>query len=86
MAAGIGFGFPHQEGRSVMAKQFVHAMTKEIYALRSDGLVQVTNPETGETGTFTSDGQYVDGDLDFAEMVMCQFVGRSYPADSPLAG
>jgi hypothetical protein len=70
-----------------MAKQFVHAATKDVYTLREDGLVDVKSAATGQTGVFTSDGEYVEGDLDYAEMVMCQFVGRSYPADHkpPLA-
>ena len=69
-----------------MTKQFTHAVTKDVYALREDGLVEVTSSTTGEKGIFTSDGEYVEGDLEFAEMVMCQFVGRSYPADSPPPG
>lgn len=66
-----------------MTKQFTHAVTKDVYALREDGLVEVTSSATGEKGVFTSEGEYVEGDLEFAEMVMCQFVGRSYPADNP---
>ncbi|MEU1955994.1 hypothetical protein [Nocardia rhamnosiphila] len=66
-----------------MTKQFTHAVTKDVYSLREDGLVEVTSATTGEKGVFTSDGEYVEGDLEFAEMVMCQFVGRSYPADNP---
>lgn len=70
-----------------MAKQFTHAATKDVYTLREDGLVEVKSAATGETGVFTSDGEYVEGNLEYAEMVMCQFVGRSYPADHrpPLA-
>jgi hypothetical protein len=68
-----------------MTKQFTHARTKDVYTLREDGLVEVRSSTTGETGLFTSDGEYVEGDLEYAEMVMCQFVGRSYPADQPPA-
>jgi hypothetical protein len=68
-----------------MAKQFTHAVSKDVYTLREDGLVEVRSASTGETGLFTSEGEYVEGDLEFAEMVMCQFVGRSYPADHPPA-
>lgn len=66
-----------------MAKQFTHAATKDVYTLREDGLVEVRSPSTGETGVFTSEGEYVEGDLEYAEIVMCQFVGRSYPLDNP---
>jgi len=66
-----------------MTKQFTHAVTKDVYTLREDGLVEVMSPATGQTGVFTSDGEYVEGELEYAEMVMCQFVGRSYPADKP---
>ena len=69
-----------------MTKQFTHAVTKDVYTLRDDGLVEVTSSTTGDTGVFTSEGEYVEGDLEFAEMVMCQFVGRSYPADNPPPG
>lgn len=66
-----------------MAKQFTHAATGDVYTLREDGLVEVRSAATGETGVFTVDGEYVEGALEYAEMVMCQFVGRSYPADNP---
>jgi len=68
------------------SKQFMHAVTRDMYTLREDGLVEVRTPD-GVTGVFTSDGEYVEGELEFAEMVMCQFVGGSYPADRkpPLA-
>lgn len=66
-----------------MPKQFTHAPTGDVYTLRPDGLVDVTSAATGQRGVFTPDGEYVDGELEFAEMVMCQFVGRSYPADNP---
>lgn len=66
-----------------MSKQFTHAVTKDVYKLRDDRLVEVTSSTTGERGIFTEDGEYVDGDLEFAEMVMCQFVGRAYPTDEP---
>jgi len=69
-----------------MAKQFTHAVTKDVYTLREDGLVGVRSAATGETGVFTSEGEYVEGDMHYAEMVMCQFVGRSYPADKPPPG
>lgn len=69
-----------------MTKQFTHAVTKDVYTLREDGLVEVTSSTTGDTGVFTSEGEYVEGDLEFAEMVMCQFVGKSYPADNPPPG
>jgi len=69
-----------------MPKQFRHAVTKDVYTLREDGLVEVTSSTTGETGVFTSEGEWVEGDLEYAEMVMCQFVGRSYPADNPPTG
>ena len=66
-----------------MAKQFTHAVARDVYTLREDGLVEVTSVATGETGVFTVGGEHVEGDLEYAEMVMCQFVGRSYPADNP---
>jgi len=66
-----------------MAKQFTHAATKDVYTLREDGLVEVTSAATGEKGVFTEAGEHVEGDLEFAEMVLCQFVARSYPADRP---
>ena len=76
-----------RRAEETMAKQFTHAATKDVYTLREDGLVEVKSAATGETGVFTADGEYVEGDLEYAEMVMCQFVGRSYPADHrpPLA-
>jgi hypothetical protein len=69
-----------------MSKQFTHAVTKDVYTLREDGLVEVASATTGEKGVFTSEGEYVEGELEFAEMVMCQFVGRSYPMDNPPPG
>ncbi|MGX7732507.1 transposase [Rhodococcus sp. 14C212] len=66
-----------------MAKQFTHAGTGDVYSLREDGRVEVKSAATGETGVFTSEGEYVEGELYYAEMVMCQFVGRSYPAENP---
>lgn len=69
-----------------MTKQFTHAVTKDVYTLREDGNVEVASSTTGQTGVFTSEGEHVEGELEFAEMVMCQFVARAYPADSPPPG
>jgi hypothetical protein len=69
-----------------MIKQFTHSVTKDVYTLREDGCVEVKSAANGTTGVFTADGEYVDGELEYAEATMCQFVGRSYPADNPPPG
>ncbi len=47
-----------------------HPLSGAVYEVRDDGLVEVTAPD-GTTGLFTSDGDWVSGELTHADPHLC---------------
>ena len=52
-----------------------HAYSGYIYQTMDDGMVQVEDPKTGQSGIFTPDAKWVSGDLTYADHHMVGHVG-----------
>ena len=59
-------------------KKAVDPLSKFEYSLAddTDGLVQVYDPATGQTGFFTTDNRYVSGDIKYANRQLVGWIGR----------
>jgi len=57
-------------------KQFVHPVTKQIYQLTEDGLVEVHDPATGQRGIFDEHARWISGELRYADVQATGWVGR----------
>lgn len=58
------------------AKSMVHPVTRQVYTLTADGLVEVYDPATGLRGVFDEQGRYRSGDLRHADYQLAGWVGR----------
>jgi len=58
------------------AKEVVHPLTKQVYRLTPEGLVEVYDPATGEKGLFDEHGRWLSGELRYADMQIAGWVGR----------
>ena len=61
---------------SAPLKQLVHPLTRHIYRLTEDGLVEVEDPIGGRTGVFDHECNWRSGDLRSADPQMVGWVGR----------
>ena len=61
---------------SVPLKQLVHPLTRHIYRLTEDGLVEVEDPADGRTGLFDHECRWQSGELRTADPHMVGWVGR----------
>ena len=59
-------------------KRFVQPTTGLAFTLQSDGTVAVEDPARQLSGVFTRAGEWVSGDLRYADEVMCEFVGGAF--------
>ncbi|MFI7701879.1 hypothetical protein [Nonomuraea sp. NPDC049480] len=59
-----------------MAKQFVHPVSKHVYSLTEEGLVEVRDPETGRLGLFDENARWISGELRYADVQATGWVGR----------
>ena len=59
-----------------MPKQFVHPVTKQVYQLTEDGLVEVYDPATGRRGIFDEHARWISGELRYADIQAAGWVGR----------
>lgn len=59
-----------------MAKEFVHPVSKYVYTLTEDGLVEVRDPETGLFGLFDENARWISGELRYADAQATGWVGR----------
>ncbi|WP_340375214.1 transposase [Streptomyces sp. SS7] len=59
-----------------MSKQVIHPLTGHVYRLTEDGLVEVTDPETGARGVFDFQARWQSGELRHADLQMAGWVGR----------
>jgi hypothetical protein len=60
----------------VTGKQVVHPLSKQVYRLTEDGLVEVSVPDTGQTGIFDHHGVWQSGELKNADIQLAGWVGR----------
>lgn len=51
-------------------------LTGQIYRLCDDGLVEVTDPETGQSGKFDQHGAWQSGALRYANAQLAGWMGR----------
>jgi hypothetical protein len=49
-----------------------HALSGAVYELTEDGTITVE--KDGKTGTFRSDGYYLEGDIKWADPHLCQWI------------
>ncbi|MGH9010324.1 MAG: transposase, partial [Acidimicrobiia bacterium] len=56
--------------------ELVHPLTRHIYRLTEDGLVEVEDPADGRRGIFDHDGNWRSGELRSADPHMAGWVGR----------
>ncbi|KAB2340380.1 transposase [Actinomadura rudentiformis] len=57
-------------------KEVVHPLTKQVYRLTPEGLVEVYDPATGLRGLFDERGQWQSGELRYADLQIAGWVGR----------
>jgi hypothetical protein len=60
-----------------MSREVIHPLTKVVYSLTPEGLVQVHDPKAGLTGLFDSHGRWQSGELRDADIQVCGWVGRT---------
>jgi hypothetical protein len=60
----------------IVAKEFVHPVSKHVYTLTDDGLVEVRDPETGRRGLFDEQARWISGELRYADVQATGWVGR----------
>lgn len=58
------------------SKEVVHPLTRQVYRLTEDGLVEVYDPTTGERGLFDHHGTWQSGQLRHADIQVAGWVGR----------
>lgn len=54
----------------------VHPLTKQLYTLTDDGLVEIFDPATGRRGQFDADGRWQSGEIRHADLQLAGWVGR----------
>jgi hypothetical protein len=59
-----------------MARQLIDPLTKFVYDVTDDGLVEVTDPATGQRGRFRDTGEYVSGDRVYPNRQLLGWMGR----------
>lgn len=59
-----------------MAKTVTHPVTGQVYRQTPEGLVEVTDPDTGVQGIFDADGVWKSGELRHADLQLAGWVGR----------
>jgi hypothetical protein len=65
-------------------KGIVHPFSKALYELDDDGNITVTDGD--RTGTFTTGGEWLSGDLKECDPQLCGWVGGPQVANHRLAG
>lgn len=58
-------------------KKLVDPLKGHVYTGTDDGYVEVHDPETGQTGTFDETGQWISGELTYANRQLLGWVGRA---------
>ncbi len=53
-----------------------HPISKQVYTLTDNGLVEVYDPTTGQRGLFDSDGRWQSGEIRHADLQVAGWVGR----------
>lgn len=56
-----------------MAEVIKHPLTGATFTVRTDGLIDVEDPEFDQSGTFTTVGDWVSGELTFADPHMIRW-------------
>lgn len=57
-------------------KKLVDPINGCVYTAREDGLVDVVDPSTGQSGVFDEFGQWHSGDLTYANRQLLGWIGR----------
>lgn len=57
-------------------KEVVHPLTRQVYRLTDEGLVEVSDPATGESGLFDHHGVWQSGRIRHADIQIAGWVGR----------
>lgn len=57
-------------------KEVVHPLTKQVYRLTEEGLVEVYDPATEERGLFDHHGEWQSGTIRHADIQIAGWVGR----------
>lgn len=57
-------------------KSVVHPLTRQVYSLTAEGLVEVFDPQTGQKGLFDAGGNWQSGDVRHADLQIAGWVGR----------
>lgn len=60
-----------------MGKEYRHPISGCIYSVNPEGLVNVSDPATGQYGVFDSTGRWYEGEIRDADMQALGWVGRS---------
>ncbi len=53
-----------------------HPISKQVYTLTDNGLVEVYDPTTGQRGLFDSDARWQSGEIRHADLQVAGWVGR----------
>jgi hypothetical protein len=59
-----------------MTIQAHHWLINQTYVLQDDGSILVEDHKSGRTGRFNTDGDWLDGELKYADGHMLEWVGR----------
>jgi hypothetical protein len=59
-----------------MGKSMKHPLSGFVYELTPEGLVQVSDPDTGRIGVFDSTGRWFSGEIHDADPQILGWVGR----------
>lgn len=57
-------------------KKLVDPLTKYVYTMTDDGLVEVFDPATRKRGIFTEQAEWRSGDLRYANRQLIGWIGR----------
>lgn len=57
-------------------KKVTDPISKQVYSLADNGLVHVLDPNTEQTGLFEANGQWVSGELRYANRQLLGWIGR----------
>jgi hypothetical protein len=59
-----------------VGKELRHPVTKQVYKLTEEGLVEVYDPATGQRGLFDEHARWLSGELRYADLQLAGWVGR----------
>jgi hypothetical protein len=66
-----------------VASVVTHPLTGQVYRLTDEGLVEVSDPESGLSGLFDSHGNWISGQIRHADLQLSGWVGRRARQSTP---